>query len=84
MSALLLFAQCAPITFAHMHSSLWTVWIAFPLCDTAGGLVSLAMWGFTWHFPNDQALVSSLFMASTSVSSCMAFVRPSTSTWSLF
>ena len=50
------------------------VWIAFPLCDTAGGLVSLAVWGFTWHFPMHQALVSSLFMASTSTSSCMAFV----------
>jgi hypothetical protein len=38
------------------------VWLAIPLCDCAGGLVSLSMWGFTWHLPEKQATVSSLYM----------------------
>lgn len=38
------------------------VWLAVPLCDCAGGLVSLAMWGFSWHLPDKQATVSSLYM----------------------
>ena len=40
------------------------VWIAVPLADCAGGLVSLAMWGFTWHLPEQQATVSSMYMVS--------------------
>jgi MFS family permease len=40
------------------------VWLAVPLADCAGGLVSLAMWGFTWHLPEKQATVSSLYMVS--------------------
>lgn len=40
------------------------IWLAVPLCDCAGGLVSLAMWGFTWHLPDKQATVSSLYMVS--------------------
>ena len=56
------------------HSPRGHRYAAFPICDCAGNLVSLCMWGFSWHCPQNQAMMSSLFMASVGLSSYLAVV----------
>ena len=61
------------ITVSLLSPSLnWLSFVAFPLADCAGGLVSLSMWGFTWHYPTHQALIAALFNSSVGFSAYLA------------
>ena len=61
------------ITISLLSPSLnWLSFAAFPLADCAGGLVSLSMWGFTWHYPTHQALIAALFNSSVGLSAYLA------------
>lgn len=54
----------------------WLAWIAVPLADCAGALTSMASFGFVWHVPKHQGLLSSFYAASISMSVYAAALIP--------
>jgi hypothetical protein len=49
-------------------------WPACILCDCAGTMASMAVYGFVWHLPQHQTLLATLFAASFGVSTWLVQV----------
>jgi hypothetical protein len=50
----------------------WLVWAGSSFADCAGSMVSMAMFGFIWHVPRHQAMLTALVASATGLSSYMA------------